>query len=145
MYSVMLLWEVCQLQQPVFQLLLQLLQLLSDRRPQRLKLLHLQPANKPTNTNSSVSLPTSQSEMTAQHVSVCRCESPVGRAQVFVDQSLLSDDWQLQVHHLTAEQVQTTPFLLKVSQRLKTERVSQVKQTTIQSLASSVGTIHTEK
>lgn len=50
--------------------------------------------------------------------------SPLSRAQMFVDQSLLLDDWQLQVHHLMTEKVQTLPLLLKFYQRLKTKKES---------------------
>lgn len=109
--------------QSVFQLLFELLQFLSDRWPQRLKLLQLQPANKHTQTHSPGLLCIVVSRH--RHISVCFCESPVSRAQVIVDRSLLSDDCQLQIHHLTAEQVQAPPLLLKLCQSLKPETGAQ--------------------
>lgn len=47
--------------------------------------------------------------------------SPLGRAQMFVDGSLLLDDGHFQVHHLPAKHIQTSPLLLKLHQSLKTQ------------------------
>lgn len=58
--------------------------------------------------------------------------SPLGRAQMLVDERLLLDDRHLQVHHLPAKHIQTSPLLLELSQSLKMETEQQKCFITVQ-------------